>query len=238
MGFKHWILSLSILATGWTVHAADCVSQADMQDIASHFQQFSNLAGSQYCYDGSQTSHLIEALMFMRNNKWAASMPKSTDQLFSGTFASDWFGYFTGRINELSVESSCPKGVGAFVYGWGGNTMYVCPMMLTDNFVAVDRASVMMHEARHIDGYPHITCSRGPRAGLGGACDNRITDTGSYDVTVETYAQMAEYAPNLHPALRAYSKASAVIYADEAFDTPVSIDRTEKFVLLTNKKEF
>ena len=74
-----------------------------------------------------------------------------------------------------------------------------------------------MHEARHIDGYPHITCSKGPRKGLQGACDNRITDTGSYDVTVETYAQMAEYSPNLHPALRAYSKASAVIYADEAF---------------------
>jgi hypothetical protein len=57
-------------------------------------------------------------------------------------------------------------------------------------------------------------------------------------VTVETYAQLGEYAPSLHPALRAYAAASAVIYADEAFEEPVHIDRTDKFLLLTNDKAF
>ena len=241
MRFNHWILSFSVLLMGLVAQgarAADCISQADMQDIAKSFTQFKKLAGAQYCYDGSQTSGLLQAVMFMRNTQFAVSMPKSTDELFSGTFAKDWWGYFIGRINEFSVETDCPKGVGAFVYGWGGNTMYVCPMMLTDNFTALDRASVFMHEARHIDGHPHITCRRGARAGLNGACDQRMADAGSYAVTVETYAQMAEYATALHPALRAYARSAAVIYADEAFDTPVRVTREEKFLLLTNQKEF
>jgi hypothetical protein len=38
--------------------------------------------------------------------------------------------------------------------------------------------------------------------------------------------------------MRSYAKASAVIYADEAFDTPVRIDRQAKFVALTNDKQF
>ena len=95
-----------------------------------------------------------------------------------------------------------------------------------------------MHEARHIDGYPHITCSRGPRKGLQGACDTRITAGGSYAVTVETYAQLAKFGIELHPALRAYAKASAVIYADEAFETPVKINRAENLLLLSSNLDF
>lgn len=247
MRFTQWIVAHllligSVLTLGTvTANAAGntgCISAADMQDIASHFNQFQNLAGKEYCFDGSQTSNLLETIVFMRSTNFAPSMPKSNDQLFSGAFANDWWGYFTGRINEFSVQDDCPKGVGAFVYAFGGNTMYVCPMMLTANFTSLDRSSIFMHEARHIDGYPHVTCSHGPRAGLGGACDQRISDGGSYAVTVETYAQLAKYAPDLHPALRAYARAASVVYADEAFEETTRVDREDDFLLMTNKKEF
>lgn len=234
MRFIGWIVAALFAQT---VFAADCVPKAEMQEIAQHFTQFRNIANADYCYDGSQTTGLIQSLMFMRKTQFSASMPKSGDEIFSGTFANDWYGYFIGRITDMHVEASCPKGVGAFVYFFG-TTMYVCPMMLTANFTALDRASVFMHEARHIDGYPHTTCTRGPRAGLRGACDDHIGDAGSYAVTVETYAQIAKYAPDIHPALRAYSRASAVIYADEAFEQPTRIDRQPEFLLMTENKEF
>lgn len=229
--------AVALSANAENASGANCVPKAEMQAIAQHFTQFQNLANGDYCFDGSHESHLIAGLMFMRKTRFSSSMPKSPDDLFSGTFANDWYGYFIGRINDFNIPSSCPKGVGAYVYMFG-NTMYVCPMLLSDNFTALDRASVMMHEARHIDGYPHITCSRGPRAGLQGACDQRIADHGSYGVTVETYAQLAKYGEDLHPALRSYSRASAIVYGDEAFENPVQMSRTPRLLLMTTQGAF
>ncbi|MFP5519989.1 MAG: hypothetical protein ACLGGX_08805 [Bdellovibrionia bacterium] len=230
------LVFLISLMTG-VAQAKDCIPKAEMQKIASHFKQFRNLANNDYCYDGSQTANLLQALMFMRETSFATNMDRSKDDLFSGRFAKDWYGYFIGRIGDIDVQASCPKGVGAFVYGFG-DTMYVCPMMLTETFSALDRASVFMHEARHIDGYPHTTCRQGPRAGIRGACDSRISEGGSYAVSVETYAQLAKYAVDIHPALKAYAMNSAVTYADEAFEVPVKVDRKEELLAMADNKQF
>jgi len=216
----------------------NCVAKSEMQAIASNFRQFANLANADYCYDGSQTSHLIASIMFMRQTAFTPVMNPSPDELFSGRFASSWYNYFIGRINKLEIVNSCPKGVVAYVYSFGGKTMYACHLALTDAFSSLDRASVFMHEARHIDGFPHVTCSKGPRQGLQGACDTRIADGGSYGVTVETYAQLGKYAVDLHPALRAYAKSAAVIYADEAFENPVRIQRQENLLMLSANLDF
>lgn len=219
------------------VRIGECVPKSEMQQIAKHFTQFRNIANSDYCYDGSQTANLIKAMMFMRQTAFDSNMKKSSDELFSGRFASSWYDYFIGRITDISVQKSCPKGVGAYVYGFG-STMYVCPMMLTDTFSGLDRASVFMHEARHIDGYPHTTCRQGARAGLSGACDTRISDGGSYAVTVETYAQFAKYATDAHPALKAYAMNAGVTYADEAFEVPVKVQRQEQLLLMGENQKF
>ncbi len=231
------LISFVISFAGISAQAANCISAEDMTDIASHFSQFSNLSGKEFCHDGSETANLLASLMFMRKNQFAADMKPSTDELFSGKFANSWYKYFTERINEMTIDTGCPKGVAAYVYGFGGNTMYVCSAALNDNFSALDRASIFMHEARHIDGYPHITCSTGPRKGLQGACDSKISDTGSYAVTVETYAQLAKYSSDLHPALKAYARSAAVIYADEAFETPVRVQRETQLLLMTEAKD-
>ncbi len=214
-----------------------CVSQAEMKVIAKSFPQFNQYANADYCYDNSQISNLISSIMFMRKTAFSP-MAKSSDDLFSGRFSSSWWDYFIGRINKLEIVESCPKGVVAYVYAFGGKTMYACPMALTDQFSSLDRASVFMHEARHIDGYPHITCSKGVRKGLQGACDKTIQDGGSYAVTVETYAQLGKYALDVHPALKAYARALAVIYADETFETPAQVTRSESLLLLTSALDF
>lgn len=217
---------------------AQCVPKAEMQEIAGHFKQFAPQANADYCFDGSQVSNLIASLMFMRHTAFSPNMNPSKDELFTGRFAKSWYDYFIGRINVLEIVASCPKGVVAYVYAFGGKTMYACPLALTDTFSALDRASVFMHEARHIDGYPHMTCSKGPRQGLNGACDKKISDGGSYAVTVETYAQIAKYATELHPAMKAYARSSAIVYADEAFEVPVKISRTESLLVLNSDLEF
>jgi hypothetical protein len=233
------IISLGFIsAASAQTNTADCIAKSELQVIASHFPQFSSLANADFCNDDSQNWHLLSSIMFMRKTEFSQTMTPSQDELFSGRFAKSWYDYFIGRINELNVVDNCPKGVIAYVYSFGGNTMYVCPLALTNSFSSLDRASVMMHEARHIDGFPHITCTHGARKGISGACDTNIAKGGSYAVTVETYAQLAKYAVGIHPAMKAYAKSSAVIYADEAFETPVKIGRKENLLALTNTLDF
>lgn len=239
---KSILLSVLAFASISTAQAsinvgADCISQPEMKTIAGHFNQFANLANKEFCNDDSTTWHLLSSLMFMRKTQFASTMPVSKDELFTGKFAKNWYEYFIGRINDLEVVKDCPKGVIAYVYMFG-NTMYTCPAALTTSFSSLDRASVMMHEARHIDGFPHITCSKGARKGIQGACDTKIADGGSYAVTVETYAQLAKYAEGVHPAMKAYAKSSAIVYADEAFENPVKINRSENLLVLTNTLDF
>lgn len=237
------LLCMGISAVAQTPEVASastpsqCISQAEMAEIASHFTQFESLKNAEFCIDDSPTGRLLAGIMFMRKTVFAKEMPTSADELFSGRFATNWYQYFIGRIDNFEIQTSCPKGAIAFVYFFG-TSMYVCPAALTPNFTSLDLASVFMHEARHIDGFPHMTCSHGPRQGLQGACDTHISAGGSYAVSVETYAQIAKYAPDLHPAMRAYSRSSAVIYADEAFEQPVNINRQAQFLVMTDSAEF
>lgn len=227
------LLTITLFLTATISWGQTCIPQSEMLEISQDFKQFKSLANKEFCYDNSETSNLLASIMFMRKTAFSPDMKNSTDELFSGRFSSSWNKYFTERISDINIPKNCAKGVAAYVYGFG-STMYVCPMLLTANYTALDRASVFMHEARHMDGFRHITCRSGPRAGLSGACDNRISDEGSYAVTVETYAQIAKYAVDLHPALKAYSMSSAATYADETFETPVRVEK-EPILLLMNE---
>ncbi len=224
-----------------TAEDSKCISADDMTAIAKNFKQFRNLSGKEYCFDKSQTAYLIAGIQYIRKLQFNESGVNSPDELFTGQFAKDWYGYFTKLITKFVIDKECQPGVIAYVFGGGlgGKTMYVCPMALTDAFTPLDLASVFMHEARHIEGYPHRTCTWGPRKNLQGACDNRISEGGSYAVTVETYSQLAQYGKNIHPAFKAIAEASALIYAEEAFETSVKINKEESFVTLSeNKKIF
>ncbi|MBX3020895.1 MAG: hypothetical protein KF799_04400 [Bdellovibrionales bacterium] len=222
-----------------SVYAADnCIAAAEMREIARHFTQFEGLAKKgEFCFDDTPTAHLLAGIMFMRKTDFGSTQPVSRDELFSGRFKNDWYGYLVGRISDFQIDQDCPPGVVAYV-SFFSTSMYVCPLALTPSFTALDRASVFMHEARHLDGYPHVTCSHGAREGLRGACDTRISDGGSYAVTVETYAQISKYAGGLHPALRAYARSAAIIHAEETFEEPVRIDRTAQFLVLSKDRQF
>lgn len=238
-GAMKFLLGLFLVLVATNAMAkGKCISKSEMQAIAEHFGQYEDLAKQdEYCLDDSDDSRLIEALSYMRNLKFEEQMTPSKDELFSGRFAGNWFDYFVKRINEFQVDERCAKGVGAYVY-FIMPTMFACKLVLTDSFTYLDRVSIFMHEARHIDGFPHVQCSAGPRKGMDGACDERISDGGSYAVTVETYAQFSRYAADAHPALKAYAAASAVTYADAAFSEPVSVDRSPSVLVLANDRQF
>ena len=125
------------------VPTAECVSKAEMQEIAKDFTQFQTLAQKDYCYDGSHESALVQTLMYMRHTAFSQVMNPSPDELFTGRFAQSWYQYFQNLVSTVEIVDSCPKGVVAYVYGmFGDDTMYACPLALTATFSALDRASV------------------------------------------------------------------------------------------------
>lgn len=212
----------------------ECIPAEDMTAIAKAFPQFQNLSGKPYCFDGSQTAYLMAGLNYIRKVQFVEPMVNSPDDLFTGKFAKDWFGYFTKLVKTIQIAKNCPVGAIAYVNGFfHNNTMHVCPMGLTNAFTPLDLASIFLHEARHIDGFPHTTCNEGPRARLPGACDKKISEGGSYAVTVETYTQLGKYGKDIHPAFRSIAQASALIYGAEAFVQPMKINSEENFLVLT-----
>ena len=85
------ILSVQTYAEKQT---ATCISQEEMQVIAADFSQFEPYANDEYCLDGSEISNLLGSLLFMRKTSFQPPLEESADELFSGRFKDDWYGYF------------------------------------------------------------------------------------------------------------------------------------------------
>lgn len=136
-----------------------------------------------------------------------------------GILSTDFWEYFSERVDTIVNESECDRAV-AYVYPFDPGVVHICPPFY-QNMLAQERAEVMLHEARHFDGYRHVTCTRGPRKGIAGACDKAIDQKGSYAVTVESLAKMAMLGEGLTAAERSLTKITALGLANETFNVPV-----------------
>lgn len=150
----------------------------------------------------------------------------------------DFWGYFTDHVSTIVNESECKPNIVAYVYGmWNDRVVHVCPYFYTDSFNTYVRAETILHEARHFEGYSHVACTRGPRAGDGGRnCDNNIQEKGSYAVTIESLAKMAIMAENIPSPMRAELKNEAIGY-DEAFNEPILPQGFQSTYLVSQDKQ-
>lgn len=79
------------------------------------------------------------------------------------------------------------------------------------------QVSILVHEARHFRGYPHVRCTQGVAAGVEGACDFKYSDGGAYAVGVEYLARVAVKGKNFHPAFKAIARNGAVVDIQNSF---------------------
>lgn len=94
------------------------------------------------------------------------------------------------------------------------------------------RVGVVIHEARHTDGYRHIPCTQGPYQGISMAgCDTNYEYAGSHAVEMEYYARVVAQGENFHPLYKKMARLMAMGRTNFVFNKPVIQAREALFLI-------
>lgn len=177
--------------------ALPCVSAVELNELAKNFSQFQTFLEqqkSEYCEAdlGMQWLHIANSLVTLKNAKPNEPMMDQEDAFTHKAIdEKNWWEYFVKRAKIFTIEETCPANAVAFVVPFFmDSNIHICAPFFESNVTS--QASVMMHEVRHFDGFPHFTCERGLDKGASGGCDSNILDKGSYAITVQTLVAMAK----------------------------------------------
>jgi hypothetical protein len=103
--------------------------------------------------------------------------------------------FLKNRIKTIHIEplntQACATGATAFVYDQESRQkiMHLCPLIVYSSPVEI--ASFLVHEARHIDGYPHVKCTHGILTDMDSeSCDNSYQEQGSYGIGMGLQLQL------------------------------------------------
>jgi len=112
--------------------------------------------------------------------------------------------YFSKRISRILIQpkdsSNCDTGTLAFVYRDEKATMNVCPEALATIDSALLMSWVLVHEARHTEGYGHVLCTHGSYVMMdmdskgSGSCDDNFETQGSYGVGAGFLYEVARFS--------------------------------------------
>ncbi len=100
------------------------------------------------------------------------------------------------------------------------------------------RVGVIIHEARHTEGYRHIPCKQGPYQGSSlPGCDSTYDYAGSHAIEMEYYSRVVTLGKNFHPLYKKMARLMAMGRANFVFNQPVITKREALFVTLENSNE-
>lgn len=212
---------------------ADCISAEDYAKISSDISFVSadgSLTNLDLCDASTLTYKTVKALLFLKNLPLIQLKPDAFNQQIMGA---DLFAFFKERIHTVSFEpdeyycsvtysGSTPVfwTVAYVLIGDTTGTMHICKM--SNQGTVSDLVPTLVHEARHENGYHHVTCNRGvlqkyDTPDSGGSCDSSYDEQGSYGVGVEYQVDIGRTA-SLDPALRQSAKAQAMADFFERFN--------------------
>lgn len=220
-----------------SVYANDCIAAADMEEISMSFKQFDRfMTGKRkYCAEDidGRWFDIAKSLVLLKNASPDEPRLDSDDAMtFKAISEKDWWSYFTNRASSFTIDDNCRTGVVAYVYPFIRGDINLCGLFF--ELTISSQASTLMHEVRHFDGYRHVTCTQGNEDGQRGACDERITDRGSYAISLQTLVGLArsEQTPSEE---KGSLEAEAVYMAFNKFNRVPKVD-IENTVILSNTK--
>jgi len=236
---KLLILALT-LASHNLFAASECIQQNDLKEIADHYVQFEKYvsSASEVCIDDMDEEFfkIAQSIIVLKNIPPKLPTFDSNDALtFQAIQEKDWWSYFTNRSERFSIDRGCSPGVIAYVNPFfGRGTINLCLRFF--EMEIPNQASVMMHEVRHFDGFRHVTCTQGNETGSRGACDNEITDTGSYAISVQTMVGLAR-SKSFTPSETTQLESEAVYMAFNKFNKVPKVKLSFSMILANNAGE-
>lgn len=209
-----------VLFTSTAVFAQEdgCVSKETARDIMSRYA-FKTQVGKKWktptldnlCDDSFLIVKVLKALELLE------SLPalNQTSNIFQpATISGQPKEFFAKRIHEIRLQNSnhglCKENAGfvAFVDSSKENTLYICPIFR--QATTFDGAYVLMHEARHTEGFDHVACTQGRFNGISMACDSSFEEQGSYGIGTN-FASGAARTQGLPGDLRQEARAKALV---------------------------
>ncbi|RYZ95373.1 MAG: hypothetical protein EOP11_25010, partial [Proteobacteria bacterium] len=189
-----------------------CVPAIEATAYQKQFQlKFANFGPWDLCSEASDTKKVLSALHTIR----AAEFSDEASPLITRVSDETDFDYLAHRARRIQ-KNGCA----------GDETVVACvrpgehTLRLQAPFFAipaVNRVATLLHEARHVDGFPHVTCEAGPLSGSDGGCDPNLKYHGAYAVELSYYARVALNGKNFHPAYKALARSSAVALMEQNF---------------------
>lgn len=193
-----------------------------------------------FCDPDNLAYHVAKALLFTKSvGKLNGS---ALDKSGQGFLSNDPYQFFSRRIRSIQFEpdgEDCSDVMNAYVdaaedIGKSDGVMHVCQSLakLDDYFIS----SVLIHEARHEEGYHHVPCHHGFYMAPGQrSCDESYSSGGSYAIQAE-YLIKTSRSSRVDPSIRQNSRANAIELLAERFNQlPLGLQKGA--VLLTQGSE-
>lgn len=142
---------------------------------------------------------------------------------FSGEAKNVFIGNHVDRNNYFSWMMENTRGVRrgddlptATAYNRGG---YFTMQDGWTQLSSLGRVGVIIHEARHTEGYSHVECTHGPYQDTGSAgCDESVGYGGSHAIEMEYYARVVVQGANFHPVYQSMARLMLLARANFVFN--------------------
>lgn len=191
----------------------ECATPEEISSIIKIFTIQSNdevtsNKGLRDCSYDSAMGATLGGIAFMSRFDSLPSLKKSIDQNIIGSSPTRFLVKRAKTIQFVpNYYGSCrpPNETGGYVSAYVHPyypAIYVCRESAAMD--AFEMASVLVHEARHVEGHLHAHCLRGYWKG-DAACDERYEDKGSYAVGTEYYLRLSVH-PEVSPTLKASAR--------------------------------
>ena len=174
-------------------------------DIAS-------FGGKELCDSKSDSKMLLDAITVIEQGQFDTS--SGTNVFLRGLVGNN--GYYNWMKTETRGMRRGNDVPTATAYNSGGY------FTLQDGWVSLaslGRVGVIIHEARHTEGYYHIACDHGPyeTSSMAG-CDTTLQYGGSHAVEMEYYSRVVVQGKNFHPAYKSMARLMALARANFVFN--------------------
>lgn len=191
------------------------------------------------CDSTSLTHRLAKAVNFM--NELNAYQDPSSSSIVTREGAGN---YFKKRIASIEIEPTdeynCAPGVIAYVYQIEKDVMHICSDGMANFESAMMMSYVLIHEARHTDGFHHVPCTHGAnrksdKSQSGGdSCDTSYEQQGSYGVAAGFMAEIAKFSTD--PVQKQQARSTYVVDLVQRFNK-LPLDVKPGLIAQTNEGE-
>ncbi len=195
-----------------------CISKIQADQYIHDFKvNAATFGGVDLCNPNSDFKKLITALSIVEQGEfYSPTNSQSPNSLIGGLVdMNQYYRWASSQVIDMIRGTDDPT---ATATNRGGHftLQQVWPKLST-----LGRVGILIHEARHTQGYPHWKCKSGPYAELKiDGCDKDFASKGAYAVEMEYYARVSVLGKNFHPMYKSMARLMAMARANFVFNKP------------------